>query len=194
MAVSRLPRLHQVSGVIEHPSLSSLKTATEVAGAVRMSARRILELSEAQVLPHFRIDGGEPLFNLASLKAYVRQHLVDACAGAPLPMDLRPIVTGPVPTSVPTALAMVGQRLRECPVLETPPCVYFLIEEDAVRYVGQSRDLLARLAQHRHAGRQWERTLFLPVPQSELLCVEAHWIRQLRPPWNRAGLTESVSA
>jgi hypothetical protein len=67
------------------PSLGSLKTGEEVAKMVRLSAARILQLSRAEVLPHFRIDGGEPLFSLPILKAYVRRHLTVACEGAPLP-------------------------------------------------------------------------------------------------------------
>ena len=167
------------------PSLGSLKTADEVAKVVRLTPERILELSHAQVLPHFRIDGGEPLFSVPILKAYVRQHLTVECAGAPLPLDLRPVVLSPPVQSVPIALAMVQERLREWPGIDIPPCVYFLVDGEAILYVGQSCNLPARLVQHRHSGRQWERVLLLPVPESDLLKVEAHWIRALAPIWNR---------
>src|SRR5690349_1979404 len=86
------------------PSLGRLKTAGEVAKVARISAERILELSRAEVLPHFRIDGGEPLFSVPILKAYVRRHLTVECEGAPLPLDLRPVVLKPVQTSAPLAL------------------------------------------------------------------------------------------
>ena len=167
------------------PSLGSLKTAEEVAKVVRLTPERILELSHAQVLPHFRIDSGEPLFSVPILKAYVRRHLTVEVEGAPLPLDLRPIVLTPVLKPVPLALAMVQDRLRECPPMDVPPCVYFLVEMETILYVGQSQNLPARLVQHRLAGRRWERVLFFPVPESELLNVEAHWIRTLHPRWNR---------
>lgn len=170
------------------PSLGSLKTAEEVAKVVRLTPERILELSRAQVLPHFRIDGGEPLFSAPILKAYVRRYLTVECEGAALPLDLRPVVLAPPAKSVPLALAMVQDRLRECPALDAPPCVYFLVQGEAVHYVGQSCNLPARLVQHSQAGRQWDHALFLPVPESELLHVEAHWIRALKPIWNRGKL------
>ena len=170
------------------PSLGSLKTAEQVAQVVRLPAARILELSRAQVLPHFRIDGGEPLFYAPMLKAYVREHLTLECPGAPLPLDLRPVVAPPVSREVPTALTLLRDLLCEWPGVELPPCIYFLVADDTVLYIGQSRNLAARLAQHSDHGRQWERTLFLPVPESELLRVEREWIRTLQPPWNRAGV------
>ncbi|OQW32901.1 MAG: hypothetical protein A4E19_05990 [Nitrospira sp. SG-bin1] len=175
------------------PSLGSLKTAEEVAKVVRLSLDRILELSRAEVLPHFRIDGGEPLFSVPTLKAYVRRYLTVECEGAPLPLDLRPVVLKPVHTSAPLALTMVQDRLCECPAIDVPPCVYFLIDRETILYVGQSCNLPARLVQHSQAGRQWERALFLPVPESELLQVEAHWIRALKPSWNRCRTAKPQS-
>lgn len=174
------------------PSLGSLKTAEEVAKMVRISAERILELSRAEVLPHFRIDGGQPLFSVPILKAYVRRHLTVECPGAPLPLDLRPVVLKSVQTSAPVALAMVQGRLHECPTMEVPPCVYFLISGETILYVGQSCNLLARLVQHSQTGRKWERALFLPVPESDLLKVETLWIRALKPAWNRSRFSKSA--
>lgn len=175
------------------PSLGSLKTAEEVAKVVRISAERIRELSRADLLPHFRIDGGEPLFSVPILKAYVRRYLTVQCEGSPLPMDLRPVVLKPVQTSAPVALAIVQGRLHECPSIDLPPCVYFLISGETILYVGQSCNLLARLVQHSQAGRRWERALFIPLPKSELLSVEAHWIRALKPSWNRSRISKASS-
>ncbi|HEU5408490.1 MAG TPA: hypothetical protein VFU48_12030 [Nitrospira sp.] len=160
---------------------------------VRISADRILQLSRAQVLPHFRIDGGDPLFSVPILKAYVRRHLTVECEGAPLPLDLRPVVLKPVTESVPIALTMVQERLQECPAIDVPPCVYFLIDGETILYVGQSCNLPARLVQHSQAGRVWERALFMPVPKEELLHVEMQWIRALKPSWNRSRTAKPQS-
>lgn len=167
-------------------TIGRLKTAEEVAKVVKMSQDRILQLSRAEVLPHVRIDGGEPLFSLSRVKAYVRQHLMVEFEGAPLPLDMRAVVLKSVAQPVPIALTMVQDRLRECPAIDIPPCVYFLITGETILYVGQSCILPARLVQHSQAGRQWERALFLPVPETDLLKVEAYWIRVLNPSWNRA--------
>jgi hypothetical protein len=69
--------------------------------------------------------------------------------------------------------------------------VYFLIEGTTVVYIGQTRNLAARLLQHTHTGKKWERVLFIPVPVAELLRVEAEWIAALQPPLNRCAVTRS---
>ncbi|MCS6285207.1 MAG: GIY-YIG nuclease family protein [Nitrospira sp.] len=176
------------------PTLGSLKTAEEVAAAVRMSAGRLRELAEVDVVPHFRIDGGPPLFSLAGLKDYVRRHLVTVCPGEPLPINLRPVVQQPpAPATIPRALAEVEARLCEIPPLEYPPCVYFLVLKQEIVYVGQSRNLLSRLGQHREDGKCWDRVLYLPVPADRLLEVESLWIKTLQPALNRAGRQASLS-
>jgi hypothetical protein len=184
-----LGALQNIRGAVEGPSLSSLKTAQEVAGQVRLSISRVKELTEAMLLPHFRVDGGEPLFCLNSLKRYVRQHLTVMHEGAPLPLNLRPIVLTPVTKDVPFALAAIQERLCESPAVDIPPCVYFLIEAGAVVYIGQTRNLAYRLLQHTQDGKRWDRVLFLPMPVAELLRVEAHWIAALQPALNRSKPT-----
>lgn len=188
MSTLGLPQLHQVSGAIESPSLTSLKTAHDAAPLVRMSTSRVQELAQAQVLPHYRIDGGEPLFHLQSLKQYVRRYLTVECEGAPLPLDLRPIVLTPPSKPVPMALARIQDRIVEYPEWDVPPCVYFLIASNQVAYIGQSRNLPGRLSQHEGDGKSWDRVLFMPLPPSDLLRVEAEWIAALSPPLNRVGI------
>lgn len=120
------------------PSLGSLKTAEEVAKVVRISAERILELSRAEVLPHFRIDGGQPLFSVPILRAYVRRHLTVECDGAPLPLDLRPVVLKPVTESVPIALTMVqhsqaGRAWERALFLPVPKAELLHVETQWIR-------------------------------------------------------------
>lgn len=188
MNLTNKPPLLRVHGAVEPPTLGSLRTAEEVAAAVRMSADRLRELAEVDVIPHFRIDGGPPLFSLAGLKNYVRRYLTTVCPGEPLPINLRPVVQQPpAPKTIPRALAEIESRVCELPSLDYPPCVYFLMQGVEIVYVGQSRNLPARLAQHREDGKLWDRVLYLPVPAECLYAVEAEWIRTLRPPLNRAG-------
>lgn len=183
--------LQNIRGAVEGPSLSGLKTALEVANLVRISPSRLLELADAMIVPHIRVDGGEPLFMLNSLKRYVSRHMASVCEGSPLPLYLRPIVLKRSTKQVPLSLAAVQDRLCECPSVEIPPCVYFLIEGEMVVYVGQTRALAARLLQHTQGGKRWERVLFMPIPAAELLRVEAEWIAALQPPLNRCPLNKS---
>lgn len=186
--------LQNIRGAVEGPSLTGLKSAQEVAAQVRISATRLNELADAMIVPHIRIDGGEPLFMLATLKKYVSRHMASVCEGAPLPLYLRPIVLSPVRKEVPLSLAAIHERLCECPAVEIPPCVYFLIEGTSVMYVGQTRNLAARLLQHTHTGKRWERVLFVPVPVADLLQVEARWIAALQPPLNRSNQCRAQEA
>lgn len=195
MAAGQKSVLSRIQGMAALPTLGSLKTAEEVAASVRMSANRLRELAEVDVIPHFRIDGGPPLFGLAGLKDYVRRYLVTVCPGEPLPINLRPVVQQPpAPATIPRALAEVEARLCEIPPLEYPSCVYFLIRQQEIAYVGQSRNLLARLVQHRMEGKSWDRVLYLPVPADRLLEVERQWIWVLQPPMNRAGRPSGLTA
>lgn len=194
MAAGQKPVLSRIRGMAVLPTLGSLKTAEEVAASVRMSAGRLRELAEVDIIPHFRIDGGPPLFSLAGLKDYVRRYLVTVCPGEPLPINLRPVVQQPpAPATIPRALAEVESRLCEIPPIEYPPCVYFLVHEREIVYVGQSRNLLGRLVQHRGDGKCWDRVLYLPVPAERLLEVESLWIKTLQPALNQVGRLTSLS-
>lgn len=195
MNLTEKPPLLRVYGAVEPPTLSSLKTAEEVASLVRMSADRLRELAAAQIVPHFRVDDGPPLFNLPGLKEYVRRYLTAVCQGEPLPLNLRPVVQQPpAPATIPRALAEIESRVCELPSLDYPPCVYFLVLGVEIVYVGQSRNLPARLAQHREDGKRWERVFYLPAPAECLLQVESQWIKVLQPPLNRAGRQSRLTA
>ncbi len=185
VAANSLPRLVHVEGAVQPPSLASLKPADEVAPAVLMTPERLRELAEARVLPHFRVDGGPPLFWPNSLKHYVRRYLTTECPGAPLPLDLRPVVLEQVKGEVPSALAMVRERLCAYPSLDHPPCVYFLLQDNQVVYVGTSRNLAGRLVSHRQEGKRWDRVLYLPAPRDQLHEIEAEWVKALKPRCNK---------
>jgi hypothetical protein len=64
-----------------------------------------------------------------------------------------------------------------------PSCgVYFLIEGNRVVYVGQSINIMGRLASH--SQKNFEKVAFLPCPQESLSMVESFYIHMLRPRHN----------
>lgn len=66
--------------------------------------------------------------------------------------------------------------------------VYFFFDEhDHLLYVGQSRCLLARIADHRQHKRfqQVARIRWMPCPPFDLNQLEASMIRRLKPKWNK---------
>ncbi len=67
------------------------------------------------------------------------------------------------------------------------PCIYLLMRDGVVTYVGQTVDLAARANSHRGGMcRGYTEILFFPVPVDELNEVEGAVIRYLRPPRNRS--------
>lgn len=172
-----------LEGMADLRVFQGLKAAGEVAPAVHLSPARLLDLANARIVPHVRTDRGEPLFHLPQLRRHIARYLTEACPGAPLPLNLRPVVTDPVTIDVPLSLSLVKSRLAEYEPV--PACVYFLVGGQEVVYVGQSTKLPVRLQQHREAGKSWERVLYMPLPEAELAAVESAWIRALKPPLNK---------
>jgi hypothetical protein len=70
--------------------------------------------------------------------------------------------------------------------------VYFLIQDEAVVYVGQSVNVYARMKQHA-LDKVFDRCLFLPIPQQYIGFVEQFFIGQLKPVLNCSGVLPSWS-
>lgn len=69
--------------------------------------------------------------------------------------------------------------------------VYFLIDGSEVVYVGQSGQVLRRLAdhvQHNGYGRNFDRYAVLPCPADLCTSVESYYIETLTPRFNVAGI------
>jgi excisionase family DNA binding protein len=62
--------------------------------------------------------------------------------------------------------------------------IYFLILNDAVVYVGQSRDCHARLREHERDGKKFDKFHIIEAYPRDLNRLEAHYIRKLSPPLN----------
>lgn len=82
---------------------------------------------------------------------------------------------------IPDALSQWAMDLRE---VDAVPGVYFLLVGGEVMYVGASRNVHRRLADHKQLGRVWDRALLMVMPVDRLHSVERRFISRLRPPWN----------
>ena len=67
-----------------------------------------------------------------------------------------------------------------------PPCVYFMVRDQRVIYVGQSVNLAARLTTHNHRH-EFDHVFYLPCPREKLDEVEMEFIRTLCPTLNVQG-------
>lgn len=71
--------------------------------------------------------------------------------------------------------------------------IYFLMQDDAVVYVGQSVNVYARVATHA-AGKAFNRVRFLPCAREDMNDWEGFLIRLLDPPLNGKNQTGAHSA
>jgi len=80
----------------------------------------------------------------------------------------------------------LAQPMQAFPIACELSGVYCLLKRSKVMYVGQSRNLLARIGTHVKTYRkQFDSILFSSVPLKNLDRVEGFLIRALRPPLNR---------
>jgi len=164
---------------------SNLVTAAEAAKELHISEERLLQLTEAGYAPHWRIDGGPPLYRIADLKRWGARNLAACCEGRPLPMrvelnvhlDAVPALNAP-------------KSIRDIPGLIELPCgsqpgVYFLVKGEEVVYVGQSVSPLNRIGTHvAQRGTLFNRVFMIAVPEPMLDAVEGALIRWLKPRLN----------
>lgn len=70
-----------------------------------------------------------------------------------------------------------------------PACgIYFLINEDEIVYVGKSVDLHRRVAEHYAHWKQFDCYTYIACLPEQLDQLERHYIRDLRPSLNVAGV------
>jgi hypothetical protein len=164
---------------------SGLKGLDDAARDLHPDAGRLLALANSGYVPHFRIDGGPPLFKVSELKRWASANLTTHVEGRALP--------APVKVIVPAARVQdhrnVPVSLREivglCDITGevTRSGIYFLCRDNAVLYVGQSVNVAVRVAEHCRRY-EFDSVLFLPWPGDDLNRIEAALIRALRPPLN----------
>lgn len=172
------------------PAIDSLRSAEEAAVKINISAARLLELAEAGYAPHYRIDGGPPMFAAGELRAWAKENLIQRFEGHDIPFEIivSPIIKADEFELPPVSLLNVSPLM---PVSRDvlPPGVYFLCKGDEVVYVGQSVVPHSRI--HQHAGgfsegaqKDFDRAYMIPVPRERLSQVEGAFIRALRPKYN----------
>jgi hypothetical protein len=162
-----------------------LKPADDVARECGLTVVRVLELADAHVIPHWRIDGGAPLFKIREVKDWMaRTQLLTRYEGKPLPLSV--LVASETPatlTELPVALRPLARDLQVLPFTGQRAGVYFLCLQDRVVYVGQSVCPTARVGQHQ-ADKVFDRVFIYPCLPEHLSLLEGAFIRALRPELN----------
>lgn len=164
----------------------NLKTASEISDRCNIAKERILELVETGHIPHYRIDGGPPRFQITETRKWIANNLVNHCEGKPFPQPIKVFVPWEKTKELPPESIRNIDGLMQIDTPDYPPGVYFLCNNDRVMYVGQTTNLWGRIGSHlRDKRREFDSVFFLSVPQSRLDEVESAFIEILTPPQNK---------
>lgn len=164
---------------------SGLKTVREICAALTLDEARLQGLADAGICPHWRIDGGEPLFQVSEIKRWVAQNLLARYEGTTLPIVVRPCLPPAPPSTLPPESLSTIPNLKEIPITTSMLTgVYVLCSGASIVYVGQSVNPSARIANHPLDAWQVDRCFLVPAPREALDEVEAALIRLLNPTKN----------
>lgn len=87
---------------------------------------------------------------------------------------------------IPEELFEYQKHIREYFIVKIPPCVYFLIEDGRVVYVGKSSSLQGRITTHIEDKKSFTRVLYIECKTEEdALDLEAAFIHALKPSLNK---------
>ncbi len=172
--------------------LPQFLTADEISKRCGMSKERIIQLAEADIIPHARIDNGPPLFLITPTMEWIKENALHVQDGQKLPINLVTVVNKkPDFSEVPEELKGIVDKLRKIDILAYPPCIYFLIREHKVVYVGQTTSLASRIQSHLN-DKVFDDVLYLPIPRDNLDEVERQFIISLRPEYNNEGFAKKA--
>lgn len=161
-----------------------LKSLDNAALEIGVTAERLRDLANSGFAPHYRIDGGPPLFRISDLKQWTAENLLEYARGRNLPAPVRIIIDQPAAElwKVPRSLRLV-KGLCDITGDLYRTGIYFLCRDGCVLYVGQSINISMRIADHARRY-EFDSAYYLPCPIHELNDLEAALIRSLRPTLN----------
>jgi hypothetical protein len=183
----------EIKGILYgRTKLPKLLTAAEASEKTMVSTKRLTELALKGIAPCVRIDDGAPLFFESDIVGWVLEVLIKVQPGADIPVELK-ISRGSVlaAPSVPDSIRVYQGQLREFAHIHGESCIYFLIHENEVVYVGQSIKIGQRVLAHREQ-KTFDRVIYMTVPIQNLGKIELELIRELRPKLNVLGLSDAV--
>lgn len=183
-----------MEGVNPMKDISSLVTATELSAKLKslVSEKRLLELAESKMIPHYSIDG-HIMFPIARAKQWILNNCVVYHAGEEigeqgLVTTINVVSPTPENTLIPVEIRGISSFLiplaLESVESVSTTGVYFLCSRGKVVYVGQSgKCVVGRIGQH-FGKKTFDFAFFLRVPVSDLAFVEREFITALQPKYN----------
>jgi hypothetical protein len=177
----------------------TVHSAAEAVDRCLISLARLLDLAEANFIPHYRIDNGEPLFVLSELRRWIDENALDRNEGNRLPTEIiihRNNSSLPTPRSIPETLHLIPnlRELKSVSDLMSARCgIYFLLLAEKLVYIGQSKNVATRVGSHAKE-KHFNRVLYLAWPSFDLDRVEGALIRAFAPELNGRVYGDILSA
>ena len=191
--------MFNVSGTTEkYPD--NLLSAEEAAARLKygITAESLTHYADAGLAPHWRVNGGPPLFAISELKSWAAANLLQRINGKDVPRQFEFRVTyAPPPLaareSVPCSIAGLAGLCDITDAMRICAGVYFLCHGNEVVYIGQSVNAASRIVQD-NGHKEFDRVFFLPVAPPDLDRVEGTFIHLLRPKLNGGALKGRLCA
>jgi hypothetical protein len=153
---------------------------------VGISKERLMSLVEGMFVPHYRIDGGEPLFVKKEIRAWVSKNLVTRTEGKDIHNILllnTKTVDGEYP-SPPDSISRI-RDIEPVAVFLPKTGIYFLCYNGNCVYIGQSVDITERVKTHIRERRfKFDTAYSIAIVKEELDTIERRFIRLLNPIYN----------
>ena len=179
--MEKLKNAHYTDDIKWPTSLISIEELSEKTG---VTTPRLQEMVDCHYIPHWKLDGGTPMFQIAETKKWIAANMLTRVEGKDLPISLKVCVEPPKASVIDAPVSIRGiENLRTLPHYNMTPAIYFLVEEDEVVYIGQSTNPASRVTAH-GSTKIFDRVFLLPVPRSALNGVEGALIRLLQPKLN----------
>ena len=179
--MEKLKNAHYTDDIKWPTSLISIEELSEKTG---VTTSRLQEMVTCHYIPHWKLDGGTPMFQIAETKKWIAANMLTRVEGKDLPINLKVCVEPPKASVIDAPISIRGiENLRTLPHYNMSPAIYFLVKEDEVVYIGQSTNPAARAATH-ESTKIFDRVFLLPVPRSAMNGIEGALIRLLQPKLN----------
>ena len=169
---------------------SAMRTAKQTSielmekNGIDMSRGRLKELANAGMIPHYTVDNGEPIFRVSEVKEWIAKNMLKQYEGRndfkfEVLSSIADITEDRPPDSI---IGIDGiQQLRYRKLCG----IYFLVSNNEVVYVGQSKNIDARIYSHKKEQlKEFENVFILTVPSRDLDHVEINFIKILKPKYN----------
>ena len=134
------------------------------------------------LMPHYIINGIKA-YKISEIMKWIKDELIECYDGFRIISKFYSFNHGiKKPPKVPQELIHHSKDLFELCVAY-PPCVYFLLDNAEIVYVGQSVNVSARVVTHSR-DKDFTKVLYMPVVQDNLNKVERFFIERMQPKYN----------